>query len=182
MTPRRLLLIAAAAMTVAALPGAASAASNAHLLAPPAACPGQSRASAPVAAREATMRCLVEFARRRAGLPGLRPSRLLAHAAMRKAHDVIGCRQFSHTACGLPFATRISQAGYRYRAAGENLAMGTGPAGAPRRVMQAWLESPGHRANLLRPVFRDQGIALRAGNMPGYPHALIWVNEFGARG
>lgn len=182
MSPRPLLLAAAAAVLVSALPGAASAASTDDLLAPAAACPGQSDASAPVAAQEATMSCMVNFARRGAGLHGLRRNRLLTLAATRKARDVIACRQFSHTACGRPFATRISQAGYRYRAAGENLAMGDGPSGAPREVMRAWLDSSGHRSNLLRPIYRDQGIALRVGDMPGYPHALVWVNEFGVRG
>jgi uncharacterized protein YkwD len=177
---RRLSILAVAAATV--FPSSAAAApslSAAALLAPAAACPGQDLASAPAGAQEATMVCLVDYARRRAGVRELRRSRRLMRAAAGKAHDLLGCREFSHNACGRPFTSRIGAAGYRYRLAGENLALADAASATPRAIMQAWLGSPDHRTNLLRASYRDQGIAMRAGNMPGYPLAHVWVNEFG---
>ncbi|MCW3063897.1 MAG: SCP-like extracellular [Solirubrobacterales bacterium] len=180
MSQRALILLVAAATLVPASASAAPSLPAAALLAPASACSGQSSASAPAAAQEAAMACLVDYARRRAGVPGLRRSRLLTRAAAGKAHDLLSCQQFSHTACGRAFTTRIDAAGYRYRLVGENLALGDAASGTPSVIMRAWLGSAEHRANLLRPSYRDQGIAMRPGGMPGYPHAHVWVDEFGA--
>jgi uncharacterized protein YkwD len=157
-------------------------ATTAALLAPPSTCPGQFATAAPSAAQERTMRCMVNYARRQVGAPALRPNAPLARAAAWKAHDLVRCHQFSHTACGRAFTVRIAEAGYRWGTVGENLAMGSGAGGEPRAVMRAWLGSPPHRANVLRAAYRDQGIALVRGTMPGYRHARLWVNEFGVRG
>jgi uncharacterized protein YkwD len=175
-----LILVVAAATLFPPAAAAAPSPSVAELLAPAAACPGQTLASAPAAAQETTMACLVDYARRRAGVPGLRRSRRLTRAAAGKANDLLRCQDFSHTACGRPFTTHIDEAGYRYRMVGENLALDAAASGTPRVIMSAWLGSPGHRSNLLRGSYRDQGIAMRAGNMPGYPSAHVWVHEFGA--
>jgi uncharacterized protein YkwD len=42
------------------------------------------------------------------------------------------------------------------------------------------MRSPGHRANILSPGFRDLGIAVRRGSFSGYPNAAVWVAEFGS--
>jgi uncharacterized protein YkwD len=177
-----LLLIAAvvAVVAAAALAAPASAVAPAALLAPVSLCPGQSDSSAPAAAQEKAMLCLVNYARRRAGIAPLRRSPRLMRATARKANDLLRCGQFSHTACGLAFTTRISQAGYHYTSAGENIAMGASSIGSPRAIMLAWLHSSGHLHNLMRRGYRDQGIAMTAGSMPGYPDAHVWVNEFGS--
>jgi uncharacterized protein YkwD len=175
-----LLLIAAVVAAAALTTPAAAAVSPAALLAPVSLCSGQSDSAAPAAAQEAAMLCLVDYARRRAGVPPLRRSPQLMRATVRKAHDLVRCGQFSHTACGLAFTTRIAQAGYRYSAAGENIAMGERSIGTPRDIMLAWIHSSGHLHNLIRRGYRDQGIAMTAGDMPGCPGAHVWVNEFGA--
>jgi uncharacterized protein YkwD len=165
------LLLIAALVVAAAL---------AALLAPASLCPNQSDSSAPAAAQERAMLCLVDYARRRAGIAPLRRSARLMRATALKANDLVRCGQFSHTACGLAFTTRMSQAGYHYGRAGENIAMGPSSSGSPRAIMLARLHSSGHLRNLMRRGYRDQGIAMTAGSMPGYPDAHVWVNEFGA--
>ena len=174
------LLLIAAIVATAVLAAPAPAVAPARLLAPVSLCRGQSDSSAPAAVQQKAILCLVDFARRRARMPPLRRSPLLMRAAARKADDLVRCGQFSHTACGLDFTTRISEAGYRYGEAGENIAMGPSAVGSPRAIMLAWLRSSEHRRNLIDPGYRDQGIAMMAGSMPGYPDAHVWVNEFGA--
>ena len=52
-------------------------------------------------------------------------------------------------------------------AVGENLAWGTGPLGTPAAIVRAWMNSPGHRANILDPRFRQIGLGIVAGNPAG---------------
>jgi uncharacterized protein YkwD len=125
------------------------------------------------------MLCMVNFARTASGVAALAKSALLMDAADRKARDILTCRQFSHTACGLSFTQRMTDAGYRYRAAAENIAYGTGTRGTVRSIFTGWLNSSGHKANLLSATYRDQGIALASGTLNGATNAKVWVNQFG---
>jgi hypothetical protein len=64
---------------------------------------------------------------------------------------------------------------------GENLAWGTGGLATPGAIMQAWMNSPGHRENILNPDFREVGIGVVAGNpaaADGY--GATYATEFGA--
>jgi len=178
----RLLVALASALTLltALLPGAASAATTADLLTPATACPNQSDAKLPAATQQTAMLCMVNYARSRSGLPALATDTRLMSAAARKAADIVGCNQFSHTACGLAFDQRIKDAGYAYRAAGENIAWGSGSYATMRSIMTSWLNSTGHRANILSSAYRDQGIAVLKATFSGYANAQIWVNEFAA--
>jgi uncharacterized protein YkwD len=175
-------LVIALACTLAALlgavPASASAATTAELLAPTTACPGQTDTSLSVDAQEAAMRCMVDFARTVSGVPALAAEPKLMDAADRKARDILACQQFSHTACGLPFTQRITDAGYAYRAAAENIAYGTGSSGSVRSIMTGWLNSAGHKANLLSATYRDHGIALAVGTLNGNAGARVWVEQF----
>jgi uncharacterized protein YkwD len=67
----------------------------------------------------------------------------------------------------LPYKER----GYNYRWAGENIAYGQTSA---QEVMQSWMNSAGHRQNILNPKFRDVGIAYAYGN------TFYWTQNFGA--
>jgi len=72
-------------------------------------------------------------------------------------------------------ATRLDYAGYdNWMTYGENIAFGYSTAAA---VMQAWMNSPGHRANILNPNFKEIGVGVVA-NAQGY---LYWTQEFAAR-
>jgi uncharacterized protein YkwD len=125
------------------------------------------------------MVCLHDYARHQAGLPPLRSPLRLTRAARAKNADVVRCG-FSHTACGHAFEYRINQAGYRWTHVGENLAFGTGSLGRPYAIFSDWMRSPGHRANILSPGFRDLGIAVRLGSFSGYANTSVWVAEFGS--
>ncbi|MBK8914238.1 MAG: CAP domain-containing protein [Phycisphaerales bacterium] len=68
---------------------------------------------------------------------------------------------------------RAEQFGYIYRVVGENLAAGQQ---SPAEAFRDWMESPGHRANILDGRFTELGIGIRSGGTYG----LYWVQEFGA--
>jgi uncharacterized protein YkwD len=58
--------------------------------------------------------------------------------------------------------------------------MGTGALGAPRPALDGWLNSPGHRENLLNPIWTEQGIALNDAKHFTYGRdAAVWASEFG---
>jgi uncharacterized protein YkwD len=154
------------------------------LAAPGETCPGVDDASAPAGAQEQAMECMVNFARREAGLPALKDNRKLDSSADAKATDILRCNEFSHEACGRDFTYWFRRTGYlgnRCWWAGENLAWGTGSLGTVRSILQAWLHSPPHRANLLGSQYDDFGIALRVGDLSGASAAHLWVNQFGRR-
>jgi uncharacterized protein YkwD len=181
MFPRLLVAVASmAAALLCVLPAPATAATTAQLLAPASACPNQADLGLPVEVQEAAMQCLVDFARSKSGAPALGANPKLADAADRKARDILACQDFSHTACGLPFTQRMTDAGYAFRAAAENLAYGTGSYGTVRSIMTGWLNSAGHKANLLSRTHRRQGIALAIGNLNGRADVRVWVNQFGS--
>jgi uncharacterized protein YkwD len=62
--------------------------------------------------------------------------------------------------------------------AGENLAWGTGSRGTAGGVVAAWLASPEHRANLLRPSFTRVGIGERVGAFEGAGGAEVVTADF----
>jgi uncharacterized protein YkwD len=107
----------------------------------------------------------------------LRPLRVdprLVSAA--RAHSATLIREdvFTHGA----FAARIARHGAQGPAFGENLAWGTGSLATARSMVQAWLDSPGHRANLLRPGWTRIGIGLRVGSFLGYDGATVATADF----
>src|SRR5205814_8113303 len=79
---------------------------------------------------------------------------------------------FDHTTPeGVSFAKRITDAGYRWSAAAENIAAGQQ---TPAKVMEAWMNSPGHRANILNCGYVNIGIGLAVGGRTPY-----WTQDFG---
>jgi uncharacterized protein YkwD len=71
---------------------------------------------------------------------------------------------FAHTSPGgTTFIDRIESAGYMRGASlwlvGENLVWGSGPLSTPQSMVEAWMDSPPHRANLLRGRFREVGVS-----------------------
>ena len=132
--------------------------------------------------------CLVNRERRRRGLRALRADRRLALAASRHADDMVRHSYFAHDSrSGARFTSRIVRAGYLRRVArwrtGENIAWGAGRSSAARRVVRAWMNSSGHRANILNGGFRDLGVGVVAGApVPGrYEVGATYVHDFGVR-
>lgn len=109
--------------------------------------------------------CLVNARRSAAGLAPLGIDPALDRAALAHAVDMVRHRYFSHASRGGGLvAERARAAGY-IRAGvrwivGENLAWAGAELSSPRAVVEAWMRSPSHRANVLRPDYRELGVAV----------------------
>lgn len=135
--------------------------------------------------RAATL-CLVNVERHKHGRATLRSNSGLALAGQRHARDMVQRRYFSHeTLAGGDFKRRIVQTGYlagSHRAVlGENLAWGSLDQATPRSIVRNWMASPGHRANILQPRFREVGIGIVRASPRGLAHAATYAAEFGKR-
>ncbi|MFA5562368.1 MAG: SafA/ExsA family spore coat assembly protein [Eubacteriales bacterium] len=99
---------------------------------------------------------LVNQQRAAAGLPALKANWELARVARYKSTDMSQKKYFAHNSptYGAP-GTMIRNFGINYRAAGENIAMGYA---TPQAVMNGWMNSPGHRANILNRSFTQIGV------------------------
>ena len=136
---------------------------------------------------EAATFCLTNKFRVANGRRPLKSNRRLVRAARGHAKNMVANHFFSHTDPGGRDAlARIKAAKYMGRspdwAVGENLAWGQGELGTPRSIVSAWINSPGHRRNLLNREYRETGLAL----VPGTPSASsgnggTWAQEFGQR-
>ena len=97
---------------------------------------------------------LVNAERVKAGLSPLSVHEGVAEAANTRAHEIKNT--FSHTRPdGSSFSTVLTQAGISYRSVGENIAYGQS---SPEAVMQSWMNSSGHRANILNRDFTSIGV------------------------
>lgn len=103
------------------------------------------------------------------GLSKLTVDSKLTATAQDKAEDMATKRYFSHTSptYGSPF-DQMKQAGITYRRAAENIAMGQRSAA---EVVKAWMDSPGHRANILDRNLTHIGIGYDA-------NGRYWVQQF----
>lgn len=138
-------------------------------------CRGANR-SARHASRAALKRavvCLINQQRRRHGLPALREDRRLDRSAQRWTNTMASHREFTH---GTDFAGRISAAGVNWGAAGENIATGFA---TPRQVVDAWMASPGHCANILSPLYSLVGTGVvRRDVPPARRRTAAWTQDF----
>jgi uncharacterized protein YkwD len=99
---------------------------------------------------------LVNAERAAQGLHPLSYDHRLAVAAGDHSEDMGLQGYFSHTSLdGQTVADRITDAGYSYNTYGENIAAGYS---TPEDVIDGWMSSPGHRANILNSNFRDIGV------------------------
>lgn len=126
----------------------------------------------------------VNQARAKAGCQPLKLNSRLTAAADSHATAMAVQNFFGHSSRdGSKFSSRIKRQGYKYRAAAENIAAGQKSAS---EFVNNWLESPGHRRNILNCRLRDTGIAVyyQADDKPlrGSNHALryYWVQVFAA--
>ena len=99
---------------------------------------------------------LVNEERAARGLPSLIYSAELSSGAREKSADMQKNKYFSHTSptYGSPF-DQMRARGISYRYAGENIAMGYA---APAAVVDAWMHSEGHKANILSENFKEIGV------------------------
>jgi uncharacterized protein YkwD len=122
---------------------------------------------------------LTNLERRRVGLNPLRLHPKLGKAAQAHSRDMGSRDFFSHTGSnGSSLGDRIRRVGYRYSYAAENIAAS---ASSPQQVVNLWMNSPGHRANILTPKLKHIGIGYYyvsndAGNEQ-WGH--YWTQKFG---
>ncbi|MFL6000531.1 MAG: CAP domain-containing protein [Streptomyces sp.] len=111
--------------------------------------------------------------RARAGLPPLGVDPLLARAAQAYSTDMAVRAFYSHTSPeGTQPWDRAAAAGSTRRSIGENIACGQRSAA---EVVEGWMNSPGHRANILKPGFTHIGIGFAGGG----PAGSYWTQLFG---
>jgi uncharacterized protein YkwD len=108
------------------------------------------------------------------GLTPLRYDTRLQRAARAHSRDMLATGIFQHGA----FGERMVQFDIRGSLTGENLAWGNGPFGTANGIVRAWLASPEHRANLLRPAFTRIGIGDLIGPFLGYRGAHVVTADF----
>jgi uncharacterized protein YkwD len=132
--------------------------------------------------------CLVNRERTSRGLRALSLNGRLSAAAQNHTDDMLRRRYFAHESrSGRTTVDRIRGAGYlsgaRSWMIGENLAWGSGSKGTPRQIVVAWMNSPGHRRNILTGRFREIGIGVDSGAPTGsFSSAATYTTTFGQRG
>jgi hypothetical protein len=112
------------------------------------------------------------------GLPPLKAASELMNSSQYHSDWMASHNCFDHNCPGEPYwVTRIANAGYlNYEALGENIAAGYGSAS---EAVQAWMNSPGHRANMLGGAFREAGGGYAY--CSGCTYNRYWAMDFGAR-
>lgn len=117
-------------------------------------------------------------ARSKESLSTLKSNEKLAQAAQAKAENMFAENYWAHTSpSGKEPWDFIKAAGYSYRVAGENLARDFDTA---QPVLDAWMNSPTHRANILNPRYTEIGIAVVNGRLDGVETTLV-VQMFGTQ-
>ncbi|MBD0842914.1 MULTISPECIES: CAP domain-containing protein [unclassified Streptomyces] len=112
--------------------------------------------------------------RARAGLPPLAVDPALTAAAQAHSADMVARAFYSHTSPdGSQPWDRAAAAGADRRSIGENIACGQRSAA---EVVEGWMNSPGHRANILKPDFTHMGVGFAGGGRAG----TYWTQVFGA--
>jgi uncharacterized protein YkwD len=126
---------------------------------------------------EAALLRVMNSARAAHGLQPLRLDERLVRTSRSHSRTMLRAQTLFHGA----FTARIRRAGVHAPTVGENLAWGSGGLSAARVIVDMWLASPAHRANLLRPGFRTVGVGAVRGSFDGYAGALVVTTDFAGR-
>ncbi|MEU2392277.1 CAP domain-containing protein [Streptomyces sp. NPDC007369] len=128
-------------------------------------------AAAPASGATAEVLALVNQERAAVGCPALTLNAKLTAAAQSHSQDMAAHANMSHTGSdGSDPGQRITRAGYTWRTYGENVAYGYS---TPAAVMEGWMNSPGHKRNILDCSFKEIGIGYAQPNH-------YWTQDFGA--
>lgn len=110
-------------------------------------------------------------------LPALKENVKLNAAAAAKANDMFKNQYFEHVSpAGVDPGALVQNHGYDFIVAGENLILGN--FSSEKDVVQSWMDSPGHRANILNNRYTEIGVAIIKGTYKG-ERVWIGVQEFG---
>jgi uncharacterized protein YkwD len=170
------LALAIAAATAALIaPGTAVAAAG---------CPNATANPNDITLSEATAAtlCLLNQQRRAHGLRAFKDNSRLDLASQRHASDMARRKYFAHgDFVGRIKATRYLQNARGY-AIGENIAWGSWDMANPASIVDGWMHSPGHRANILNGGFHEIGLGIAPGApVGGQGRAGTYVTDFGTR-
>lgn len=118
---------------------------------------------------------LVNVERAKVGCGALTADATLAKVAQAHSKDMAVNKYFDHNSQNgtTPFQ-RMSNAGYAYSFAAENIAAGQSTAAA---VMDSWMKSAGHKANILNCNLKELGVGVWS--EPGSPYGIYWTQDFG---
>jgi uncharacterized protein YkwD len=126
---------------------------------------------------EAALLHAMNQARAQHGVAPLRVDLRLEAAARAKSRSMLRTGTFAHG----DFQRRLSSFRARGPYFGENLAWGVGSHGSAAGVVQMWLASPSHRANLLRRNFQRVGLGVVVGTFRGYAGTSVVTANFAGR-
>lgn len=131
--------------------------------------------------------CLLNEERAAAGLRPVVENAALTRASRDYSELMVAQRFFAHESpAGTDVVDRVTSAGY-LRAneggwvVGENLAWAQGYLASPRNVMQAWMNSTGHRHNILSADYKEIGVGIVLGTPYPGPEGATFTTDFGAR-
>jgi hypothetical protein len=113
---------------------------------------------------------LTNLTRQSEGLPPLHPNPLLMSAAQNKASAMLAAGSWSHNTPDATSWQFLDQVGYRYQIAGENLARNYQDS---TDVINAWINSPTHKNNLLNPNYTQIGVAVATGSADQHTSTLV---------
>jgi uncharacterized protein YkwD len=130
---------------------------------------------------ERAVRCLLNRERTKRGMKSLASHWALRKAAERHSRSMVRHHYFDHFgADGSSPKSRMKKAGYGGSSFGENITYGTGGYATPRNVMQRWMASSGHRANILNGGYDDLGVGIAIGTPQGSTGVTV-TTTFGGR-
>jgi len=139
-------------------------------------------------AMETSIACLINEQRAAYRVAPVQANAELREAALSHSSEMVDEGYFEHTSpTGVTFIDRIAATGYtrgvQSWAVGENLVWGSGSLSTPGALVTSWMNSPPHRENLLRPGFREIGIAAVMGTpLSGSdPDGVTVSSEYGYR-
>lgn len=114
------------------------------------------------------------------GMPRLCIDPKLQRAARAHAKDMVDRDYFSHDTKGAreSFSERLTRFGYNWSTCAENIVRGSGSAGSASNMFDTWMNSLGHRANIVNDSYRQIGIAAYTGDWKGTPNTSMWVSDF----
>jgi len=111
---------------------------------------------------------LTNIERESRGVPPLQWDDILGSAARAHCEDMVRNDFFSHTGSdGSTLGERITRAGFVWSMVAENIAGGQR---TPEEVVRSWMDSPGHRSNILNPALTHLGVGFSSN---------MWTQKFG---
>lgn len=137
----------------------------------------------PVVKLSADEKALLELLnkeRKKEKLPELTVNPLLTKAARQHSENMAKQEKMSHELDGKGVGARVTDAGYDYRSVGENLAKSEpegedSPPSQPADIHKMWMDSKGHRANILSPKYREIGLSVVKSKKGTYYYTQVFA-------